>query len=49
MKINVWSSSSWWQEINGSKNWQDGIFLTLCGFYALVSAIALVRHLTLHI
>ncbi|KAM0049072.1 hypothetical protein Hdeb2414_s0008g00281641 [Helianthus debilis subsp. tardiflorus] len=49
MKINVWSSSSWWQEINGSKNWQDGIFLTLCGFYALVSAIALIQLIRIQI
>ncbi|GJX24535.1 tobamovirus multiplication protein 1 [Tanacetum coccineum] len=36
---------NWWEEINESKDWQDGIFFTLCGFYALVSAIALARSL----
>jgi len=34
--------SSWWDEINGSAQWQDGIFFALCAAYALVSAVALV-------
>ena len=33
----------WWEEINESTQWQDGIFYALCGAYALVSAVALVR------
>ncbi|KAI3795702.1 hypothetical protein L1987_38359 [Smallanthus sonchifolius] len=50
MKIfDLWSSSSWWEEINESRNWQDGIFFTLCGFYALVSAIALIQLIRIEI
>lgn len=33
---------NWWDEINDSIRWQDGIFYTLCAAYALVSSIALV-------
>ena len=40
--------ANWWEEVNESTQWQDGIFFALCGAYALVSAIALVRsHLSL--
>lgn len=40
--------TNWWEEVNESTQWQDGIFFALCGAYALVSAIALVRsHLSL--
>ncbi|KAL9255087.1 Tobamovirus multiplication protein 1-like protein [Drosera capensis] len=35
--------ASWWDEINESSAWQDGIFYTLCGLYALVSAVALIQ------
>ncbi|KNA14168.1 hypothetical protein SOVF_109930 [Spinacia oleracea] len=35
--------SSWWDEINESTQWQDGIFFTLCAIYALVSAVALIQ------
>ncbi|KAK3024842.1 hypothetical protein RJ639_045059 [Escallonia herrerae] len=35
------SSSDWWNEINESTLWQDGIFYALCAAYALVSSIAL--------
>lgn len=35
--------SGWWDELNGSTQWQDGVFYFLCAAYALVSAIALVR------
>ncbi|OWM86357.1 hypothetical protein CDL15_Pgr010699 [Punica granatum] len=34
---------SWWDEINDSPRWQDGIFYTLCAAYALVSFIALIQ------
>ncbi|CAH8345965.1 unnamed protein product [Eruca vesicaria subsp. sativa] len=34
---------NWWEEVNESAQWQDGIFFSLCGAYALVSAIALVK------
>ncbi|XP_062161439.1 tobamovirus multiplication protein 1 [Alnus glutinosa] len=35
--------SSWWDEINESNRWQDGIFYTLCALYALVSSVALIQ------
>ncbi|KAL5578875.1 hypothetical protein UlMin_011317 [Ulmus minor] len=34
---------NWWDEINESTHWQDGIFYTLCAAYALVSSVALVQ------
>lgn len=36
-------SSSWWDEINNSSQWQDGIFYFLCAAYALVSSVALIQ------
>uniref|UniRef100_A0A7N1A3L3 THH1/TOM1/TOM3 domain-containing protein n=1 Tax=Kalanchoe fedtschenkoi TaxID=63787 RepID=A0A7N1A3L3_KALFE len=36
-------SSDWWDEINESAQWQDGIFFSLCVAYALVSSVALVQ------
>ncbi|KAJ9689783.1 hypothetical protein PVL29_012455 [Vitis rotundifolia] len=36
-------ASSWWDKINDSATWQDGIFYTLCGAYALVSSVALIQ------
>lgn len=33
---------NWWDEINESTRWQDGIFYALCAAYALVSSVALV-------
>lgn len=38
---------NWWEEINESANWQDGIFFALCAAYALVSAVALVPSFSL--
>ncbi|KAL4628411.1 hypothetical protein ACB098_05G176600 [Castanea mollissima] len=35
--------ASWWDDVNGSSQWQDGIFYTLCAAYALVSFIALIQ------
>lgn len=32
----------WWDDINESTQWQDGIFYFLCAAYALVSSVALV-------
>ena len=40
-------ASSWWDKINDSATWQDGIFYALCGAYALVSSVALVLFLFL--
>uniref|UniRef100_F6HRE1 THH1/TOM1/TOM3 domain-containing protein n=1 Tax=Vitis vinifera TaxID=29760 RepID=F6HRE1_VITVI len=36
-------ASSWWDKINDSATWQDGIFYALCGAYALVSSVALIQ------
>ncbi|XP_076933104.1 tobamovirus multiplication protein 1-like [Bidens hawaiensis] len=41
--------SSWWDEVNESSKWQDGIFFTLCAFYALVSIIALIQLIRIEI
>ncbi|KAK9155754.1 hypothetical protein Sjap_003234 [Stephania japonica] len=40
-------SSGWWEEINDSARWQDGIFFFLCAAYALVSSVALSAPLSL--
>lgn len=34
---------SWWDEVNESEEWQDGIFYFLCAAYAVVSAVALIQ------
>ncbi|KAM0858319.1 hypothetical protein ACQ4PT_047904 [Festuca glaucescens] len=34
---------AWWEEVNGSPEWQDGAFFSLSAAYALVSAVALVQ------
>ncbi|CAL5410760.1 unnamed protein product [Camellia sinensis] len=36
-------TSNWWDEINESAPWQDGIFYSLCAAYALVSSVALIQ------
>ncbi|XP_057962574.1 tobamovirus multiplication protein 1 [Malania oleifera] len=36
-------ASNWWDEINDSVRWQDGIFYSLCAAYALVSSVALIQ------
>ncbi|CAI0468253.1 unnamed protein product [Linum tenue] len=36
-------AGGWWNEINESAQWQDGIFYTLSGAFALVSLIALIQ------
>ncbi|CAN6479874.1 unnamed protein product [Victoria cruziana] len=38
-----WKGRSWWDEIDDSREWQDGIFFALCVAYALVSFVALVQ------
>ncbi|KAL0012371.1 hypothetical protein SO802_007479 [Lithocarpus litseifolius] len=35
--------AGWWDDVNESSQWQDGIFYTLCAAYALVSSIALIQ------
>ncbi|KAL3643337.1 E3 ubiquitin-protein ligase tom1 [Castilleja foliolosa] len=37
------TASSWWEEINESVKWQDGIFFSLCAAFGVVSAIALIQ------
>ncbi|KAL6567486.1 E3 ubiquitin-protein ligase tom1 [Orobanche gracilis] len=39
--IGVGPTASWWEEINESVKWQDGMFFLLCAAYAVVSVIAL--------
>ncbi|XP_050215097.1 tobamovirus multiplication protein 1 [Mercurialis annua] len=34
---------NWWDEINDTIEWQDGIFYALCATYALVSSVALIQ------
>ncbi|XP_029123861.1 tobamovirus multiplication protein 1 isoform X2 [Elaeis guineensis] len=34
---------AWWDEIDGSEEWQRGIFYALCAAYSLVSLVALVQ------
>lgn len=34
---------NWWDKINESVEWQDGIFYSLCAAYALVSAVAFIQ------
>jgi len=36
-------ASEWWDEINKSTKWQDGIFYTLSAAYALVASVALIQ------
>lgn len=36
--------SNWWDEINESVEWQDGLFFTLCAAYGLISLVALVSN-----
>ncbi|KAI4295876.1 hypothetical protein L6164_035874 [Bauhinia variegata] len=35
--------SNWWDEINESSQWRDGVFYSLCSAYALVSFVALIQ------
>eukprot|EP00250_Pteridium_aquilinum_P005432 c15522_g1_i1 orf=252-1121(+) len=34
---------SWWDNVNGSNPWQEGVFYTLCTAYSLVAAVALIQ------
>uniref|UniRef100_M1BD57 Tobamovirus multiplication 1 homolog 3 n=1 Tax=Solanum tuberosum TaxID=4113 RepID=M1BD57_SOLTU len=36
-------ATNWWDHVNESVQWQDGIFYSLCASYALVSAVALIQ------
>ncbi|GAB2230574.1 hypothetical protein Drorol1_Dr00014847 [Drosera rotundifolia] len=35
--------SDWWDKINDSTRWQDGIFFALCSAYGIVSLVALIQ------
>lgn len=37
------ASSDWWDDINESTRWQDALFFSLSGAYALVAAVALIQ------
>lgn len=43
------TAGDWWDEINESPQWQDGVFYSLCAAHALVSAIALVQLIRIQI
>ncbi|XP_008790872.3 tobamovirus multiplication protein 1-like isoform X2 [Phoenix dactylifera] len=40
---------AWWDEIDGSEEWQRGIFYALCAAYSLVSLVALVQLIRIHL
>lgn len=47
-RITAWADSAistwnWWEELNDSTEWQDGVFYTLAGAYAIVAAVALIQ------
>lgn len=37
------AASDWWDEVDESQQWQDGIYYALCAAYSLVAAVALVQ------
>ncbi|KAK1309462.1 hypothetical protein QJS10_CPA09g01209 [Acorus calamus] len=39
----VAAPQDWWSQINGSTEWQDGIFYSLCAAYAFVAVVALIQ------
>lgn len=41
--------AKWWDEINESVEWQDGIFYSLCAAFALVSSVALIQLIRIHL
>ncbi|CAI9760270.1 unnamed protein product [Fraxinus pennsylvanica] len=41
--------SNWWDEINESVKWQDGLFFTLCAAYGLVSLVALIQFIRIEL
>ncbi|GLJ12013.1 hypothetical protein SUGI_0182000 [Cryptomeria japonica] len=47
-RITAWADLStstwnWWEKLNDSTEWQDGVFFTLAGAYAIVAAVALIQ------
>ncbi|KAK8946734.1 hypothetical protein KSP39_PZI006953 [Platanthera zijinensis] len=43
------TAGDWWDRINESPQWQDGVFYSLCAAHALVSAIALIQLIRIQI
>ncbi|XP_068667924.1 tobamovirus multiplication protein 1-like [Aristolochia californica] len=41
--MDILALANWWDDINESPQWQDGIFFFLCAAYALVSSVALIQ------
>ncbi|KAK1260573.1 hypothetical protein QJS04_geneDACA018061 [Acorus gramineus] len=41
--VAVAAPPDWWSQINGSTEWQDGIFYSLCAAYAFVAVVALIQ------
>ena len=39
------AASDWWDEVDESLKWQDGIYYALCAAYSLVAAVDLVSDL----
>ena len=39
------AASDWWDEVDESLKWQDGIYYALCAAYSLVAAMDLVSNL----
>ncbi|XP_020528341.1 tobamovirus multiplication protein 1 isoform X2 [Amborella trichopoda] len=37
------AASDWWDEVQNSQKWQDGIFYALCAAYSAVAAVALIQ------
>ncbi|CAM8935237.1 hypothetical protein QQ045_013042 [Rhodiola kirilowii] len=45
-----WSNGlEWWDEIDGSEKWQQGIFWALCAAYASISFVAFVQLIRIHL
>eukprot|EP00252_Welwitschia_mirabilis_P025053 TRINITY_DN7684_c0_g1_i1.p1 TRINITY_DN7684_c0_g1~~TRINITY_DN7684_c0_g1_i1.p1 ORF type:complete len:275 (+),score=21.82 TRINITY_DN7684_c0_g1_i1:79-903(+) len=42
-------SGSFWNDMNNSSSWQDGIFFTLCAAYAAVASVALIQLIRIQI
>jgi len=41
--IKLEAASDWWDEVDESQQWQDGIYYALCAAYSLVAAVALIQ------
>lgn len=41
--VKLEAASDWWDEVDESQKWQDGIYYALCAAYSLVAAVALIQ------